>query len=117
LRSQNQSEQAHEALSGAIEKLQESLSHGGAESALSWLIVALAERNQKGDVQEAADRLTTLLSETPSFVVEFYDEDAAAVRNHPELREILVTYREQVDEDELEAANAPDELDTPGLSE
>jgi len=117
LRSQDQNEEAQEALSAAIDRLQESLSHGGAEQPLSWLIVALAERNQDGDVQEAAERLTTLLSEIPSFVVEFYDEDAKAVRAHPELRGILDAYREKVDEDELEEADHPDEIDAPDLSE
>jgi tetratricopeptide (TPR) repeat protein len=99
LRSQDQPQKSHQAFSDAIEKLRESLSHGGDEDSLSWLIVALAERDQECDIETAADHLTNLLEKTPGFVVEFYDEDADAVRNHPQLREILDEYREKVDED------------------
>lgn len=117
LRSQDQLQKARQVFSDAIEKLYESLSHGGDEHSLSWLIVALVERDRNDDVETAADHLTNLLQETPGFVVEFYDEDAEAVRAHPELREILDEYREKVDEEELEEVDSPDEMEASDLSE
>jgi tetratricopeptide (TPR) repeat protein len=117
LRSQNQPQEAHQILSDAVEKLHEALSQGGDERNHFWLIIALAERDQDGDVETAADHLTSLLEETPGFVSKFYDEDAEAVRAHPQLREILGEYREKVDEDERDETDAPDELDASDLSE
>ncbi|MFB6099340.1 MAG: tetratricopeptide repeat protein [Salinibacter sp.] len=117
LRSQNQTQEARQAFSDAVEKLYESISHEGGEAPLYWLILALAERDQNGDIETAADHLTSLLEEAPDFISEFYDEDAKAVRAHPELREILDAYRQQIDEEELEEAEIPDEMGPADRSE
>jgi phosphoribosyl-ATP pyrophosphohydrolase len=115
--SQDQKEEAQNALSAAVDKLHEALSYEIHELNFFWVVVALAERDEKDDVETAADHLTSLLEETPGYVVKFYTEDAEAVRSHSELREILDEYREQVDEDELDEAESPEELDAPDLSE
>ena len=117
LHSQNRNEEAQEVLTNAIEKLNESLSHGGGLRPLFWLIVALVERDSNDDIEEAAKLLDSALEEVPEFAHWFHIEDAEAVRNHPELRKILDAYREQVDENELDEAESPEELDAADLSE
>lgn len=113
LRSQDREEETVEVLSDAIDKLQESLSHGGEAKVAFWLIVALAERAEYGDIEEATDRLSGLLEEDPTRVSWFSDEDTEAVRAHSELREILDAYREKVEE--LEEADRPGEMNAPDL--
>ena len=117
LGAQNRSREAQDVLDDAIEKLRESLSNDGGHPALFWLIVALVKRDSDDDIEEAAKLLDSALEEAPGFAHWFDIEDAEAVRSHPELREILDAYRKQVDEDEVEEAESPEELDASNLNE
>ena len=96
-RSSGDVDQADAALTAAIRKLRKSLDHGGGSEALFWLIVAHAERVQNGDLVTAAELLKSLPDNSPRLIYAFDAEDAAVVREQPELRAILDRYREQID--------------------
>jgi tetratricopeptide (TPR) repeat protein len=114
----SQGRNSEDELSRAVEKLQRSFSEERDDRTLFWLIVALTERNQEDDIEQAVRLLETCLDDSPKIVSWFFDaQEAEAVREHPELREILNAYREQVDEDAMEEAESPEELDAPDLSE
>lgn len=112
LRSHGRERPADEVLTDAIDKLTESLSHGGGETALYWLTITLAERDKGDDIKKASNHLTTLLDENSAFVFWFEDEDAEVVQHHPELREILAEYREKAEEaeEDREETDLPDDV-------
>jgi hypothetical protein len=100
-----------ELLSESIQKFRSAKEHGGdLPPILIGLTSALAERGEESDVDEAADLLRTLLDSDPSYLSWFEDEDIEPIRSHPQLRDILDEYREEVDEEDLEDADLPDTL-------